>query len=92
MKNLSALLLDASGEMIAWGYDARRMWLTQGMALRYRRGSSYYHGFKMDLLVLRNKGKSSGGQSVKSQSTTDLRTRTSLDNDLLGVKPSRRPF
>ncbi|MFJ5712840.1 Hsp70 family protein [Streptomyces sp. NPDC093105] len=48
VKNLSALLLDADGEMIAWGYEARRMWLTQGMALRTA-GATYYHGFKMDL-------------------------------------------
>lgn len=51
VKNLSALLLDASGEMIAWGYEARRMWLTQGMALRTV-GAKYYHGFKMDLGAL----------------------------------------
>ncbi|MFE4659207.1 Hsp70 family protein [Streptomyces hydrogenans] len=48
VKNLSALLLDAEDEMIAWGYEARRMWLTQGMALRTA-GARYYHGFKMDL-------------------------------------------
>ncbi|MGW0874195.1 Hsp70 family protein [Streptomyces sp. NPDC002740] len=51
VKNLSALLLDARGEMIAWGFEARRMWLTQGMALRTA-GTKYYHGFKMDLGAL----------------------------------------
>jgi hypothetical protein len=49
-KNLSALLLDADGKMIAWGYDARRLWLTQGAALRDK-GARYHHGFKMDLGV-----------------------------------------
>ncbi|WP_143662397.1 Hsp70 family protein [Streptomyces sp. f51] len=52
VKNLSALLLDAGGEMIAWGFEARRMWLTQGMALRTA-GARYYHGFKMDLGALK---------------------------------------
>ncbi|MFI1768976.1 Hsp70 family protein [Streptomyces sp. NPDC020800] len=49
-KNLSALLLDAHGKLIAWGYDARRLWLTQGAALRGQ-GARYHHGFKMDLGV-----------------------------------------
>ncbi|MFI8287404.1 Hsp70 family protein [Streptomyces albidoflavus] len=52
VKNLSALLLDADGQMIAWGYEARRMWLTQGMELRTA-GAKYHHGFKMDLGALR---------------------------------------
>ncbi|MER8032050.1 Hsp70 family protein [Streptomyces bauhiniae] len=51
VKNLSALLLSAEGELIAWGFEARRMWLTQGMALRTL-GARYYHGFKMDLGAL----------------------------------------
>lgn len=52
VKNLSALLLDARGELLAWGFEARRMWLTQGMALRTA-GARYYHGFKMDLGALK---------------------------------------
>ncbi|MEU6647256.1 hypothetical protein ABZ863_32675 [Saccharomonospora sp. NPDC046836] len=48
VKNLSALLLDADGQMIAWGYEARSLWLTQGTALRTA-GATYHHGFKMDL-------------------------------------------
>ncbi|WP_446038067.1 Hsp70 family protein [Streptomyces sp. SID1121] len=63
VKNLSALLLDADGEMIAWGYEARRMWLTQGMALRTA-GAKYYHGFKMDLGAL--EGNSSTEKAVEA--------------------------
>lgn len=47
-KNLSALLLDADDNLIAWGYEAFRAWQTQGAALRLT-GARYYHGFKMDL-------------------------------------------
>ncbi|MDO0912930.1 Hsp70 family protein [Streptomyces sp. DT2A-34] len=47
-KNLSALLLDADGNLIAWGYEARRLWLTQGAELR-EKGARYHQGFKMDL-------------------------------------------
>ncbi|MFF3864013.1 Hsp70 family protein [Streptomyces sp. NPDC002209] len=47
-KNLSALLLDSDDQLIAWGYEARRLWLTQGRTLR-QAGARYHHGFKMDL-------------------------------------------
>lgn len=68
VKNLSALLLDADGEMIAWGYEARRMWLTQGMALRTAR-AKYYHGFKMDLGALEEN--SSTEKAVEAASPAD---------------------
>lgn len=63
-KNLSALLLNAGGELIAWGYDARRLWLTQGVALR-EQGARYHHGFKMDLGV-RPAAQSTGDSSADS--------------------------
>ncbi|GLV88280.1 hypothetical protein Slala03_79690 [Streptomyces lavendulae subsp. lavendulae] len=47
-KNLSALLLDANDNLIAWGYDALRTWQTQGATLRHT-GAKYHSGFKMDL-------------------------------------------
>ncbi|MFB7852670.1 Hsp70 family protein [Streptomyces sp. NPDC056053] len=47
-KNLSALLLGADDRVIAWGYEARRLWLTQGSTLR-QAGAKYYQSFKMDL-------------------------------------------
>lgn len=47
-KNLSALLLDANGDLLAWGYEARRRWLVQGAEL-HEAGARYYQGFKMDL-------------------------------------------
>ncbi|MFG2370474.1 Hsp70 family protein [Streptomyces sp. NPDC048504] len=47
-KNLSALLLDANGDLIAWGYEARRLWLTRGAEL-HEQGARYHQGFKMDL-------------------------------------------
>jgi hypothetical protein len=49
-KNLSALLLGGDGNLIAWGYEARRLWLTQGAELR-KKGARYHQGFKMDLGV-----------------------------------------
>ncbi|XQE80444.1 Hsp70 family protein [Streptomyces microflavus] len=47
-KNLSALLLGADDQVIAWGYEARRLWLTQGSEL-HKAGARYHQGFKMDL-------------------------------------------
>jgi hypothetical protein len=47
-KNLTALLLDDFGEVVAWGYEARRRWLTAGP--NARQGWRYYAGFKMDLM------------------------------------------
>lgn len=71
-KNLSALLLDANGKLIAWGYDARRLWLTQGAALRGQ-GARYHHGFKMDL-----------GVRPAPQTTDD----SSLDSAPLSAEPA----
>lgn len=47
-KNLSAVLLDADDGMIAWGYQARLLWLTRGAELSTQ-GAHYHQGFKMDL-------------------------------------------
>ncbi|MPY48785.1 Hsp70 family protein [Streptomyces acidicola] len=71
-KNLSALLLGADGKLIAWGYDARRLWLTQGAALRSQ-GARYHHGFKMDL-----------GARPAPQTSDD----GSVNSDSLSVEPA----
>ncbi|MFK0141336.1 Hsp70 family protein [Streptomyces murinus] len=47
-KNLSAVLLNANGDLIAWGFEARRLWLTRGESLK-KEGARYFAGFKMDL-------------------------------------------
>lgn len=73
-KNLSALLLDTNGKLIAWGYDARRLWLTQGAALR-NQGARYHHGFKMDL-----------GVRPAPQTTDD----SSVDSDSSSAEPMRQ--
>ena len=49
-KNLSALLLDEHGELIAWGYEARRYWLT-GRSSGGEDGLTYHAAFKMDLMA-----------------------------------------
>ncbi|MGP8300212.1 Hsp70 family protein [Streptomyces inhibens] len=47
MKNLSALLVDAQGEVVAWGYDARRRALSKTHGIEIPR---YCSGFKMGLM------------------------------------------
>ncbi|UWM47655.1 Hsp70 family protein [Streptomyces carpaticus] len=47
MKNLSALLVETTDEVTAWGYDARRRALNNAHGTEPPR---YYSGFKMDLM------------------------------------------
>ena len=47
-KNLTALLLDANGDVIEWGYAARRRWSGSGAA-SLQQGTQYISSFKMKL-------------------------------------------
>lgn len=47
-KNLSALLLDPSGEVAAWGFDAKRQW-TDRLQRQDTDGWGYAYAFKMAL-------------------------------------------
>ncbi|MGE7439332.1 Hsp70 family protein [Kitasatospora sp. NPDC001175] len=46
-KNLSALLLNSQGQVVAWGYEARRRWAR--ISARGDEGYQYINGFKMSL-------------------------------------------
>ncbi|MFC9331496.1 Hsp70 family protein [Kitasatospora sp. NPDC057015] len=47
-KNLSALLLDESNEVVAWGYEARRRW-AQLSGRPEGKGMRYHYAFKMSI-------------------------------------------
>ncbi|MFK0180516.1 Hsp70 family protein [Streptomyces xanthochromogenes] len=49
-KNLSAVIVDSNGDLVAWGFEARRMWLMRADSLKAL-GARYFAGFKMDLAV-----------------------------------------
>lgn len=69
VKNLSALLVDAQGEVLAWGYDARRRALTKACADEPR----YFNAFKMGLMeqAVAERADLGGEESVLEDSDND---------------------
>ncbi|MFD9062112.1 Hsp70 family protein [Kitasatospora purpeofusca] len=49
-KNLSALLVNNAGDVVAWGFDARRKWTMLRADRSTPGGLAYHAAFKMDLM------------------------------------------
>ncbi|MFF4157601.1 Hsp70 family protein [Streptomyces sp. NPDC001678] len=54
-KNLTALLLNDKGEVVSWGYEARRKWATHA-ARGETEGYEYVSSFKMSLAAEKSEG------------------------------------
>ncbi|MFD9164037.1 Hsp70 family protein [Streptomyces sp. NPDC059558] len=59
-KNLTALLLDSEGELVAWGHEARRKWVVRS-ARGETDGYQYFSNFKMSLATGGDGSDLSGG-------------------------------
>ncbi|MER5933018.1 Hsp70 family protein [Streptomyces sp. NPDC002054] len=69
-KNLTALLIDRKGELVAWGYEARSKWVTK-VARGEAEGFEYHNGFKMSLAA----AKSDGTEEIEGGRLTPERSR-----------------
>ncbi|MFD0573601.1 Hsp70 family protein [Kitasatospora gansuensis] len=77
-KNLSALLLSPEGDVLAWGFDARRRFLTQGR--KSTPGALSYHaGFKMALLTKPVDAEDTEEAEGEDEQTGDRRRTDSTD-------------
>ncbi|MCJ0869166.1 Hsp70 family protein [Streptomyces sp. AP-93] len=65
-KNLSALLLDHQGDVLSWGFEARRNWIT-GRATAQHEGATYHAGFKMRLVPAGSGPKGDEGEGTAEE-------------------------